>query len=150
MSSAHQPVPVAENSSASRRDRLRPRRTVAILVAGWVALIAAAGVAVWFFRLDDEWNAQVLAAHCHDLPALPNGRIYGITVLALLVIAVCLLAWSLWRIVEGPTSHWWLVIPVLLAVVVAAGVALYALVILGAPTDPGDGTDGSGLPCGIG
>ncbi|NMN99762.1 hypothetical protein HH308_00845 [Gordonia sp. TBRC 11910] len=119
-------------------------------VVGVAATVAAWLSNVWLIRRQDAWNDDVRARHCRYLPPLPSAHLYGGAAMVLGVLAaVCLIVWVCLDARSGPRA--WVMLVVLIGVAAAMlAVGIGFLFAVGAPTDPGQGTDGSGLPCGSG
>ncbi|MDL9947996.1 hypothetical protein QSJ19_20895 [Gordonia sp. ABSL11-1] len=93
----------------------------------------------------DAWNEQTIESGCEHLTPLPSAALFGGVQVILALISVVALTVYIRR------SHSWATVIVAGVLVAALLTSAYgAMIILDAPTDPHDGVDGSGLPCGSG
>lgn len=101
-------------------------------------------------RRDDAWIGDVVSHHCHQPPPLPDTRMLGWITVSLAGAAVLSLSIGL---VVMLTSHhrWWAKLGALALLAVSFLVTLWILLMgylhTEAPGPPGQGIDGSGMPC---
>lgn len=132
-----------------------PRLALWLSLTAGLALILSAA-AVWLpVHRDDVWNAYVShhCGHLDPLPPLPDNRIFGWTVIVLLVVAAtCALA-ALALVLHGrhpPQKKIGAALLVVLALPFSLFIGLGGLEETELRDRPGRGTDGSGLPCPFG
>lgn len=116
------------------------------------AILFAAGVvpfAIASFR-NRAWLTDVAAHRCYAPPPLPDNRILGWLVVGFVGTALLTLVFGLGFLVIG-RHRWWIKVGAVPLVVVFLLIGLWILLTgllhTEAPGPPGQGVDGSGLPC---